>query len=142
MMFLLSTYKWRHMDLKVEERGGLGNDQMCVESAVGTMVSEERVPARLVGLHEIEGEWMRELMIHDRSYLIPERWLRTFLSDYQDVKPSKAFPVGVMLFDDDRPPMDTLDRLCGQGVSLRRVENIVVAEPIAVTDRTTVLPPM
>ena len=115
---------------------------MCVESAVGTMVSEERVPARLVGLHEIEGEWMRELIIHDRSYLIPERWLRTFLSDYQDVKPSKAFPVWVMLFDDDRPPMDTLDRMCGQGVSLRRVENIVVAEPIAVTDRTTVLPPM
>lgn len=141
MMFLLSTHRWRNMDLKVKERGGLGDDQMWVESAVGTMVGETPVPARLVGLHEIEGEWLRELMMHDSSYLIPERWLRTFLSDYQHVKPSKAFPVGVMLFDDGRPPMDTLDRLCGQGVSLRRFENIVVAEPTAVTDRTMVLLP-
>ena len=72
-------------------------------------------------------------------YLIPERWLRTFLADYQTVTPSRAFPVGVMLFADGRPPMDTADRLCGQEVSLRRVEDIVVAEPTAVTERTMVL---
>lgn len=139
MLHHLSTHRWRNMDLKVQEKGGLGDDQIAVESAVGARVGEQRVPARLVGLHEIEGEWLRELMMHDSSYLIPERWLRTFLADYQAVTPSRAFPVGVMLFADGRPPMDTADRLCGQEVSLRRVEDIVVAEPTAVTERTMVL---
>ena len=136
MLHHLSTHRWEGMDLKFQENGGLGDDQMAVESAVGARVDENRVPGRLVGLHEIQNEWLRELMLHESSYLIPERWLRTFLKDYQAVVPSLAFPVGVMLFDDGRPPMDTLDPLCGQQVSLRRVEDIVVAEPVAVTERT------
>jgi len=131
-LFYLSTRHWMGMALEMGAEGGLGDDQLAVEAAVGALVDEYyRVPARLLGLYEIEGEWLRELRMHDRSYMVPERWLRVFLEDYQETPSSDALPVGVMVGYGGRPPMDTHDRLCGQKVSLRRVEQIVVVEPIA-----------
>ena len=129
----LSRWRLRDMHLWEKQPGGIAEDQMAIEATLG-FVGERKVYGRLQGLHQLEGGVLRELAMHEASYRLPERWVRLFLRDYTEV-PSRS-PWGVMLFDEksERPPMDTADELCGQAVSLRRVENLVVLEPAVASD--------
>ena len=135
---LLAKQHFAGWELNNDEEGGAEDDQQIVEKQVGSLVHENTCYGRLYGQYN-DGKVMRELLLGNKSYLLPERWLRLFMDDYFKVRsaPRSVLPVGVLLVHpkSGRLPMYTDDRLCGLEVSLRREYDIVVVEPVAVPPR-------
>ena len=143
VLHVLAKQHLQGWKLRPGEEGGAADDQEVVERQVGPLLGEGTYHGRLHGLHNLDRKVMRELMLGNNSYLLPERWLRLFLQDYFEVPsaPRSVLPVGVLLVrpESGRLPMYTDDRLCGLEVSLRREEDIVVVEPVAVPSRSSVV---